>query len=145
MIRGSDGVTKLVDFGVAKLLQSRRERTLPLVDGDVPADETLPELEDELLWSDGQSASGAAQSASGTKWTPYGVVSIVREFDGETGFTVADTFTGRTSTEGTSGQLELGVNAKIGQRVDVWGGLNYMDGGAIDGVWGGQLGVRFTW
>ncbi len=85
------------------------------------------------------------QSASGTKWTPYGVLSLVREFDGETGFTVADTFTGRTSTEGTSGQVEFGVNAKIGQRVDVWGGLNYMDGGAIDGVWGGQVGVRYTW
>ena len=85
------------------------------------------------------------QSASGTKWTPYGVVSLVREFDGETSFTVANAFTGRTSTEGTSGQLELGVNAKIGQRVDVWGGLNYIDGGAIDGVWGGQLGVRYTW
>lgn len=85
------------------------------------------------------------QSASGTKWTPYGVISLVREFDGETGFTVADNFTGRMSTEGTSGQLEVGVNAKIGQRVDVWGGLNYMDGGAIDGVWGGQVGVRYTW
>jgi outer membrane autotransporter protein len=85
------------------------------------------------------------QSASGTQWTPYGVVSIVREFDGEAGFTVANTFSGRTSTEGTSGQLEFGVNAKIGQRVDVWGGLNYLDGGAIDGVWGGQLGIRYTW
>ncbi|MUV13703.1 hypothetical protein [Noviluteimonas gilva] len=85
------------------------------------------------------------QSASGTKWTPYGVVSIVREFDGETSFTVADTFSGRMSTEGTSGQLEFGVNAKIGERVDVWGGLNYLDGGAIDGVWGGQLGIRYTW
>ncbi|KGQ20007.1 hypothetical protein LF41_2174 [Lysobacter dokdonensis DS-58] len=84
-------------------------------------------------------------SASGTKWTPYGVLSIVREFDGETSFTVADTFTGRTTTEGTSGQVEFGVNAKIGQRVDVWGGLNYMDGGAIDGVWGGQVGIRYTW
>ena len=83
--------------------------------------------------------------SSGNTWTPYGVLSIVREFDGESRFVVADSFVGHTSTEGTSGLLEVGVNAKVNQRVDFWGGLNYMDGGAIDGVWGGQVGLRYTW
>jgi outer membrane autotransporter protein len=72
------------------------------------------------------------------------VLSAVREFDGESDFTIADTFTGGTSTNGTSAQVEFGANAQIG-KVDVWGGLNWTDGGAIDGVWGGQIGVRYTW
>ena len=84
------------------------------------------------------------KSASGTTWTPYGVLSIVREFEGETRFAIADVFTGTSSTEGTSGMLELGVNARVGG-VDVWGGLNWTDGGALDSVLGGQVGVRYTW
>jgi len=40
--------------------------------------------------------------------------------------------------------LELGANVNMGQ-LSFWGGLNFIDGGAIDSVWGGQLGLRYTW
>jgi hypothetical protein len=84
------------------------------------------------------------KSASGATWTPYGALSVVREFDGEQGFTIADTFTGHTSTEGTSGMLEVGANVKMGN-LDIFGGLNWTDGGAFDSILGGQVGLRYTW
>ena len=78
-------------------------------------------------------------------WTPYGTLSAIREFDGESSFEIADgAFGGRTSTEGTSGMVELGAHVNMGQ-LSFWGGLNFIDGGAIDGVWGGQAGLRYTW
>jgi hypothetical protein len=79
-----------------------------------------------------------------TTWTPYGVLSAVREMQGEQRFTIGDVFTGHTSTKGTSAQVEFGVNARIG-RADIWGGLNWTDGGALDSFIGGQIGVRYTW
>jgi outer membrane autotransporter protein len=79
-----------------------------------------------------------------TTWTPYGVLSAVRELQGEQRFSIGDVFTGHTSTQGTSAQVEFGVNARIG-RADVWGGLNWTDGGALDSFIGGQIGVRYTW
>jgi hypothetical protein len=83
-------------------------------------------------------------SASGATWTPYGVLSAVREFQGENRFTIADSFTGMTSTEGTSAMVEFGANVKMGQ-LDFFGGLNWTDGGAFDSVIGGQVGLRYTW
>lgn len=77
-------------------------------------------------------------------WTPYGTLSAIREFDGESSFQIGEAFGGRTSTEGTSGMVELGANVNMGQ-LSFWGGLNFIDGGAIDGVWGGQAGLRYTW
>ena len=79
-----------------------------------------------------------------TTWTPYGVLSAVREMQGEQRFTIGDVFTGHTSTKGTSAQVEFGVNARFG-RADIWGGLNWTDGGALDSFIGGQIGVRYTW
>jgi len=84
------------------------------------------------------------KSASGTNWTPYGSVNVIREFDGESRFAIADAFTGSTSTKGTSAMIELGVDANIG-RLNVFGGLNWTDGGAIDSFLGGQVGLRYTW
>ena len=80
----------------------------------------------------------------GIEWTPYGALSAVREFDGETGFTVSDAFTGTTSVEGTSSLAELGV----GMRMGGWSataGIHWADGGALRNVRGGQLVLRYTW
>jgi len=77
-------------------------------------------------------------------WTPYGAISAIREFDGETSFAIGDSFGGTTSTEGTSAMVEFGANATIG-RWNVFGGVNWTDGGALDSFVGGQLGVRYTW
>src|SRR5207342_2260584 len=49
---------------------------------------------------------------SGWLWTPYLTLSMVEEFDGDHGFNINNTFYGSTITEGTSGMLELGFNAR---------------------------------
>jgi outer membrane autotransporter protein len=80
----------------------------------------------------------------GLSWTPYGALSAVREFDGETGFTVADTFRGTTSTDGTSTLAELGLGVHKGH-FSATAGFNWSDGGAVDNARGGQVVVRYTW
>ena len=45
-------------------------------------------------------------------WTPYLTLSVVEEFDGDHGYVINNTFYGSTNTEGTSGMLELGFNAR---------------------------------
>jgi outer membrane autotransporter protein len=78
------------------------------------------------------------------RWTPYGSINAIREFDGEMRYTVADNFFGSTDTEGTSAMAELGVGVqKAG-----WGftiGANWTDGGAFKSTVGGQAVVRFAW
>lgn len=83
-------------------------------------------------------------SAGGMTWTPYGALSAVREFDGASRFTVADTFHGGTDTEGTSTLVELGIGAQKGGFSGT-AGVNWTDGGALDGFVGGQLVLRYTW
>ncbi len=80
---------------------------------------------------------------AGWLWTPYLTISAVREFDGETGYGINNTFFGATSVEGTSALLELGFTARH-QNVSIYGGLNWQDGGAVDSFFGGQLGIRYT-
>ena len=81
---------------------------------------------------------------AGWIWTPYGSVNAVREFDGETTYTVADNFFGSTSTQGTSAMVELGLGAQK-HGVSVTGGANWTDGGALQSFVGGQLVLRYTW
>ena len=76
--------------------------------------------------------------------TPYGSINAVREFDGESTYTVADNFFGRTSVKGTSTMAEVGIGVQTGG----WGfnlGANWTDGGAFDGIVGGQASIRFAW
>ena len=76
--------------------------------------------------------------------TPYGSINAVREFDGESTYTVADNFFGSTSVEGTSTMAELGIGVQSGG----WGfnlGANWTDGGVYDGIVGGQASIRFAW
>lgn len=78
------------------------------------------------------------------RWTPYGALSAVREFDGKTTYTVADNFFGSTSSKGTSAMAELGLGLQKG----AFGfglGVNWTDGGAYKSVVGGQANVRFSW
>jgi outer membrane autotransporter protein len=77
-------------------------------------------------------------------WTPYATVSAVREFDGENAYSIDGNFFGSTSTEGTSALVEAGLNVQSGN-LSVFGGLNWQDGGALDSVVGGQVGVRYSW
>jgi len=78
------------------------------------------------------------------RWTPYGAVSAVREFDGETRYAINDSFFGATSTRGTSALVDLGAAAQFG-RVALAGGLHWADGGAQKHVSGGQVILRYTW
>ena len=80
---------------------------------------------------------------SGWLWTPYVTLSAVREFDGENHYAINDVFFGSTTVEGTSFLLELGATARHGNWA-IYGGLNWQDGGAVDSLFGGQLGVRYT-
>jgi outer membrane autotransporter protein len=77
-------------------------------------------------------------------WTPYGSVNAVREFDGQTSYTVADTFSGSTSTEGTSAMVELGLGAQK-NGLSITGGANWLDGGALQSFVGGQVVLRYSW
>ena len=80
---------------------------------------------------------------SGWLWTPYLTASVVEEFDGDHGFIINDTFYGSTNTEGTSGMLELGFNARH-DNLAFYGGFTWQDGGALQDFMGGHLGVRYT-
>ena len=83
-------------------------------------------------------------TASGLRWTPYGSINAIREFDGESTYTVADNFHGSTSLDGTSAMAELGIGVQKGG----FGfslGANWTDGGALDGFVGGQAVFRFAW
>jgi hypothetical protein len=92
----------------------------------------------------GVAVSRSFAGSNGFSWTPYGALSAVREFDGETGFTVADAFSGSTSSEGTSTLAELGIGLHAGG-FSATAGLNWADGGAVDNARGGQVVVRYTW
>ncbi len=88
--------------------------------------------------------SKSFQTSGGMSITPYGSINAIREFDGEMNYTVADNFFGNTSTEGTSSMLDLGIGLQKGG----WGltaGANWVDGGALNSVVGGQVVVRFAW
>jgi outer membrane autotransporter protein len=84
--------------------------------------------------------------ASGSAvWTPYASVSAVREFDGKNTFSIDDNmFSGTTDTKGTSALVEGGVSVKTG-KLEVFGGVNWQDGGALKSFAGGQVGLRYSW
>lgn len=82
--------------------------------------------------------------AAGLSWKPYAAASVVREFDGEGSYTIADTFSGTTSIEGTSTLLEAGIGTRIGGLSGTFG-VNWSDGGALDSQLGGNLVLRYTW
>ena len=77
-------------------------------------------------------------------WTPYGALNVIREFDGDSDYTVAGTFAGTTASEGTSGQLEAGVGAQAGGWT-MTAGISWTDGGAQDSFVGGNLVLRYSW
>jgi outer membrane autotransporter protein len=82
--------------------------------------------------------------SSGFTLTPYGSLNLVREFEGEYDYSVNDGLLGSTRTEGTSAMFELGLGARKGG-LSVTGGMSWTDGGAQQGVTGGQLVVRYGW
>ena len=92
----------------------------------------------------GLSLDRTFDSGNGFTWTPYGALSAVREMDGNTGYTIADRFNGRTSTSGNSFLAELGLGVQKG-RLSATGGIHLADGDALQGFYGGQLLVRYTW
>ena len=85
-----------------------------------------------------------AFDAGGMRVTPYASLNVIREFDGQSDFVVADTYYGSTSTKGTSGMAELGVGVQKGG-FGVTAGVNWTDGGALNGIVGGQLNIRYAW
>ncbi|GAB3350767.1 autotransporter outer membrane beta-barrel domain-containing protein [Lysobacter tyrosinilyticus] len=82
--------------------------------------------------------------ASGFTLTPYGSLNVVREFDGEYDYSVNSGLLGSTRTDGTSSMLELGLGVRKGG-LSLSGGMNWTDGGAQQGVMGGQVVVRYGW
>jgi outer membrane autotransporter protein len=89
-------------------------------------------------------AFSSAIDNAGWKFTPYGSVNAVREFDGRTDYSIADTFTGSTRTDGTSAMVELGIGAQK-EGFSATAGANWTDGGALQSFVGGQLVLRYTW
>jgi outer membrane autotransporter protein len=82
-------------------------------------------------------------AGSAWMWTPHASISAVREFDGESRYSVNADFHGQTELEGSSMLLELGLAARHAN----WtlnGGLNWQDGGAIGNFFGGQLELRYS-
>lgn len=78
------------------------------------------------------------------RWTPYGSINAIREFDGEMNYTVGNNFFGATSTKGTSAMAELGLGLQSGG----WGftlGANWTDGGVVKSAVSGQANIRFAW
>lgn len=77
------------------------------------------------------------------RWTPYGTLSAIHEFDGKSSYTVGS-FVGTTSTQGTSAMAELGLGVQKGG-FGFTIGANWTDGGAYKSFVGGQANVRFSW
>jgi outer membrane autotransporter protein len=82
--------------------------------------------------------------AGSAQVTPYGSINVVRIFEGESAYTVADSFRGSTSVTGTSSMAELGVGVQKGS-LGLTIGANWTNGGALDGFFGGQATVRYAW
>jgi hypothetical protein len=82
--------------------------------------------------------------AAGYAWTPFGTLNAVHELDGDYDHAINDGLHGTTSIDGTSMQVELGLEARKG-RFSVTGSVNRTDGGALDGITGGQMTVRYRW
>lgn len=80
----------------------------------------------------------------GFVWTPYGAVSVVKEFDGKSSYTIDGAFNGQTRTDGTGAMLELGLGTHKGG-FSATGGVNWTDGGAQQSFLGGQLVLRYNW
>ena len=80
----------------------------------------------------------------GFTWTPYGSLPAVHEFDGGYDYAINGALLGTTSTDGTSAMVELGLGARKGG-FSVTGGANWTDGGAQQGVVGGQGVLRYGW
>jgi len=89
-------------------------------------------------------AFSSAIDNAGWRFTPYGSVNAVREFDGRTDYSIADTFTGSTRTDGTSAMVELGVGARK-DGFSATAGASWTDGGALQSFVGGQLVLRYSW
>jgi len=85
-----------------------------------------------------------AQGTGGWEWSPYAVLSAVREFEGEHRYSINGDFSGSTSMRGTSALVEAGFSARIGQ-LTLTGGLNWQDGGALERFLGGQLNLSYRW
>jgi outer membrane autotransporter protein len=83
-------------------------------------------------------------SSGSTVWTPYVSASAVHEFDGENNFIVDNAFSGSTNTKGTSALVEGGISVKTG-KLEVFGGVNWQDGGALKSFAGGQIGLHYNW
>lgn len=81
---------------------------------------------------------------AGFTWTPYGSINAMHEFDGQYGYAINGGLLGSTRTDGTSALVEMGVSARKGA-LSITGGLDWTDGGAMQGVGGGQLVVRYSW
>src|SRR5258705_3432119 len=76
-------------------------------------------------------------------WTPYFALSAVHEDKGDNSFVIAGNFHGESDLRGTSGLFEAGATGQMGQWT-VFGGLTYRDGAAFNGVFGGQIGLRYA-
>ena len=84
-------------------------------------------------------------SSGSTVWTPYVSASAVHEFDGENNFIIEQRHsTGSTDTKGTSALVEGGISVKTG-KLEVFGGVNWQDGGALKSFAGGQVGLHYNW
>ena len=83
-------------------------------------------------------------TASGLRWTPYGSINAIREFDGESTGTVADNFHGSTSLDGTSAMAEPASACRRAASASASGPTG-PTAARLDGFVGGQAVFRFAW
>ena len=77
-------------------------------------------------------------------WTPYASVSAVHDFGGRNTFAIDNNFSGETDTRGTNALVEGGVSVRTG-KLEVFGGVNWQDGGALQSFTGGEIGLHYNW
>lgn len=82
--------------------------------------------------------------AGGWQWTPYGEANVVQTFDGVTHYAINHDYFGQVMTRGTSELLKFGLGAQKG-RLSWNGGVNWLDGGHVDGAFGAQLRLKYAW
>ena len=102
---------------------------------------------EEARWDRGEAGVSLYKTfggGSGWRVTPYGEVSMLRTFNGIANYAINEDYFGNVMTEGTSVLAKFGLGAQKG-RFSWNGGLNWMDGAAYDGAFGGQMMVRYSW
>ncbi|HWS40876.1 MAG TPA: autotransporter outer membrane beta-barrel domain-containing protein, partial [Arenimonas sp.] len=99
---------------------------------------------DAALLRIGAAIRKSYKTSGGSYWTPYGALSYLDASDSENSYEIGGLLVGDNDTSGGSVLAEAGVTGYVG-KWGMSGGVNWRNGGAYDGVFGGQVSVRYDW